>query len=100
MPILYILGIIFGAGAILWLLEFLFKIASIVIVALIIGFLVYYLSTGFTQEFIHLFLLTISFFLGFSFRERVLGILSSERKQIESNKSKSKEIDKPKDFES
>ena len=153
MPILYILGIIFGAGAILWLLGFLFKIASIVIVALIIGFLVYYVSkggkfamnnktiagiitgfviyiilliifnfpifeekilwftkkislfqflrkTGFTQEFIHLFLLTISFFLGFSFRERVLEILSPERKQIESNKSKSKEIDKPKDFES
>ncbi len=46
MPILYILGIIFGAGAILWLLEFLFKIASIVIVALIIGFLVYYVSKG------------------------------------------------------
>jgi hypothetical protein len=157
MPILYILGIIFGAGAILWLLEFLFKIASIVIVALIIGFLVYYVSkggefamnnktiagiitgfviyillliifnfpifeykegwwifssikkvglfeflrrAGFSQEFIHLFLLTISFFLGFSFRERVLEILSPERKQIESNKSKSKEIGKPKDFES
>jgi hypothetical protein len=29
-----------------------------------------------------------------------LEIFSSERKQIESNKSKSKEIDKPKDFES